>query len=253
MVPTERAHTLAPAVRDIVERIGGVIASAEDFDPATAVRRFRIGAPDGAVSVLVPALVSELGAKAPGINFAMLQVLPRTEAAQPEGVWREALAQLDSGQLDLAILPHRPPQDRFHATRLYSEDFVVAARRGHPFSVAPSLEAFAAARHVLVSATGDTSGFVDRLLAEHGHKRRIALTVPSFFMAVAAIASSDLIGALPRRFAVEAAKNYEVAIVEPPFEMLSADLHAIVPKAAMLDHGIVWLVDAVSAPFAVRG
>ena len=101
--------------------------------------------------------------------------------------------------------------------------------------------------HVLVSATGDTWGFVDRLLAEHGRERRIALTVPSFFMAVSAIASSELIGAIPRRFAGEAIPTYGVQIVEPPFPMLSSDLHAIVPRAAMLDQGIAWLLDTVTA------
>jgi DNA-binding transcriptional LysR family regulator len=72
------------------------------------------------------------------------------------------------------------------------------------------------------------------------------LTVPSFFMAAAAIASSDVLGALPRRFAVEAARTYPVQIVEPPFAMLSTDLHAIVPQAAMLDRGIAWLLDTVA-------
>jgi DNA-binding transcriptional LysR family regulator len=245
MVPTERAHALAPAIHDIVERVGGVLASAEEFDPATAVRRFRIGAPDGAVSVLVPNLVKRLEEEAPGVDLAVLQILP-SPGTVPEHVWRGALAELDTGRIDLAILPHRPQQGRFHSATLYREDFVVATRRGHSYAAAPSIEAFAAARHILVSATGDTSGFVDVALAERGFERRIALTVPSFFMAAAAIASSDLIGGLPRRFAAEAARAYPVEIVEPPFPMLSADLHAIVPQAAMLDRGIAWLVDTVT-------
>ena len=247
MVPTERAQALAPAIRDIVERVSGVIASAEKFDPATTIRRFRIGAPDGAVSILVPDLVARLEAQAPGINLAVLQVLPRHGVTEREHAWHDALADLDAGRMDLAILPHRPAQGRFHSATLYPEDFVFVTRRGHPLGTAPSIEAIAAARHVLVSATGDTWGFVDRLLAEHGHERRIALTVPSFFMAVSAIASSELIGAIPRRFAREAIPTYGVQMVEPPFPMLSSDLHAIVPRAAMLDQGIAWLLDTVTA------
>jgi DNA-binding transcriptional LysR family regulator len=245
MVPTERAQVLAPAIREIVERVQGVVASVQAFEPATAARRFRIGAPDGAVSILVPPLVERVETVAPNMDLAVLQLLPKPAASGPAQAWADALADVETGRIDCAILPHSPESGRFDSTALYAEDFVFVARRGHGLAKAPSMEAIAAARHVLVSASGDPSGFVDRLLAEHGHERRIALTVPSFFMAAAAIASSDLVGALPRHFAIEAARTYPLRIVEPPFAMGSASLHAIVPRAAMLDRGIRWLVQQV--------
>lgn len=88
-------------------------------------------------------------------------------------------------------------------------------------------------------------GFVDSLLAERDLERRIALTVPSFHMAFAAISHSDLIGALPPRFATETARRDNVEIVEPPFPMLSNDLHAILPRAALLDRGTAWLLEVL--------
>ena len=132
MIPTERAQELAPAIRDIVERVGGVIGSTVQFDPATAVRRFRIGAPDGAVSVVVPSLVRRLQADAPGVSLALLQLLPRAGAPSPDHAWHDALGELDAGRFDVAILPFLPQQRRFHAKSLYSEDFVVVTRRKHP-------------------------------------------------------------------------------------------------------------------------
>lgn len=245
MIPTERAQSLAPAVRDIVDRVGGLIASAEGFDPMTARRRFRIGAPDAAISTLVPALVERFGLHAPGIDLAILQILPRPGSADPDQVWRDALADLADGRTDLAILPHRPSPSRYCTTALYPEDFVIIARKGHGIADNPSIGALVAARHVMVSASGDTTGFVDRLLTERGHERRVALTVPSFYMAVAAVAASELIGAVPRRFAAEAAQSFAIEIFEPPFTMGNAALHAIVPRAAMLDQGIAWLMDEV--------
>jgi DNA-binding transcriptional LysR family regulator len=245
MMPTDRAQALAPAIRDIVERVHAVFASAQQFDPATTVRRFRIGAPDGAVSIIVPLLVKRLEKIAPGIDLSILQLLPRPGSIEPLDAWRDALAEIESGRISLAILPHQPSEARFHSSVLYFEDFVIVTRRGHPLTNAPSLKAFAAARHVLVSATGDSWGFVDRNLAEHGLERRIVLTVPSFFMAISAIASSDLVGALPRQFARRAELNHDIEIVEPPLDMLPSDLHAVVPRAAMLDHGIKWLLSEV--------
>jgi DNA-binding transcriptional LysR family regulator len=219
----------------------------QGFDPATAIRRFRIGAPDGAVSVMIPRLVERLDSVAPGIGLSILQLLPQPGALDPIEAWRGAFAEIETGRIDLAILPYPASEGRFHSSPLYFEDFVIMARRGHALAKSPTVESFAAARHVLVSATGDSWGFVDRALAERGFARRIALTVPSFFMAVAAIASSNLVGALPRRFAREAQHSFDVESIEPPFEMLSSDLYAVVSKAAMLDRGIAWLLETVTA------
>ncbi|WP_118857943.1 LysR family transcriptional regulator [Sphingomonas mesophila] len=242
MVPTERAEALAPAIRDIIERVHGVIASAEEFDPGTAVRRFRIGAPDGAISSLVPTLVKQLETVAPGICVSVVQLLPSPGSTSPDHAWQGALSDLHSRLIDLAILPHRPSQSRFYVESLFSEHFVILCRNGHPFASDPSLKAFTSARHVLVSSTGDASGIVDELLASRGLDRQIALTVPNFFMAAAAIAASDLIGALPSRFAAEATKTFPVQVLAPPVPIQSTDLHVVVPKTAMLDQGLAWLV-----------
>jgi len=245
MVPTERAHALAPIIRDIIERVQSVVSNVQDFDPATAARRFRIGAPDAAVSVLVPLLVKRLETIAPFVDLSILQLLPRPGSIDPLEAWRDCYAEIEAGRISLAIVPHPPSETRFHSSPLYFEDFVIVTRSSHPLGKSLSLESFAAARHVLVSATGDSWGFVDRKLAEHGLQRRIVLTVPSFFMAAAAIASSDLIGALPRHFAREVAQAFDVEVLEPPLDMLSSDLHAVVPRAALLDHGIAWLLQQV--------
>ena len=70
---------------------------------------------------------------------------------------------LDFGGIDLAILPYDPPQKRFHAVPLYAESFVFLTRAGHALADGHTVEALAECRHVLVSATGDTTGFVDSL------------------------------------------------------------------------------------------
>jgi DNA-binding transcriptional LysR family regulator len=247
MVPTERARNLAPAIRDIVCRAGAIIGSPAEFDARTAARGFRIGAPDGAVSVIVPSLIRRLRSEAPNIDLRLIHLLPRPSLSEAENPCDDALAELDSHRIDLAILPHEPAQQRFHCEPIYSEDFVIVARKGHGKTGKMSIKAFADADHVLVSAAGDRSGFVDKLLAERGYGRRIALTVPSFFMAAAAITSSDLIGALPRHFAAQAAQAFPLEIIEPPFVMGKAHLNAIVPQAALLDAGVAWLFATIKS------
>ena len=125
MVPSDRARSLAPAIREIVERVQGVLAETTGFDPSTAVRRFRIGAPDAAISVMVPKLVERLEASAPGIDLAITPLLPRPGALDREEAWRGAFAEIESGGITLAIVPHAPSEKRFHVSRLYFEDFVI--------------------------------------------------------------------------------------------------------------------------------
>ena len=74
-------------------------------------------------------------------------------------------------------------------------------RSGHPFGRRPTLDRYVEMRHLVVSQTGDPNGFVDVALAAKGRSRRVALTVPNFMMALAIVSETDLVTALPRRFA----------------------------------------------------
>jgi DNA-binding transcriptional LysR family regulator len=98
-------------------------------------------------------------------------------------------------------------------------------------------------QHLVVSHTGDPHGFVDEQLAKDGRTRRIALTVPNFMFALAVIAETDLIGALPRRFVAMHAARFGVAALEPPLPLPGFRLNAVAPKVAMMDAGLAWLFD----------
>ena len=87
------------------------------------------------------------------------------------------------------LLPLRVVPPRFEARRLFEEDFVVAMRKGHHFARSPTLAAYSRSQHLLVSLSGDPHGFVDEFLAKRGLKRRVALTVPTFMMALAHLSS----------------------------------------------------------------
>jgi DNA-binding transcriptional LysR family regulator len=246
MTPTARADLLAPQARELIEKAEQLVAGNAPFDPATANRRFRVGAPDAAVSASVPALVERLGRDAPDIGLSMIALLPAPRTTGPEEAWSHVMSMLDGGQLDAAILPYRPQSPRIEARHIHDEEFAVAHRRGHPFGKTGSLSAFAAAGHVLVSATGDPAGLIDRALAEKGMSRRIALTVPHFFMALDVIGRTDLIGAIPRRFAQHHAGAFGLEVADLPLPQPPSPIFALAPKAAMADRGIAWLMDRIA-------
>jgi DNA-binding transcriptional LysR family regulator len=104
-------------------------------------------------------------------------------------------------------------------------------------------------QHLVVSLEGDPHGFVDQLLASKGYSRRIALTVPSFMLALAVLAETDLIAALPRRFVAMHGSRFGISGIEAPLELTEFQLNAVAPKVAMMDPGVAWLFDVLGTPW----
>jgi DNA-binding transcriptional LysR family regulator len=236
VVPTARATELAAPITDILARTSAVMATAAPFDPSTSTRRFTIGAPDGVSAVVLRPLLGKLRGLAPLIDIGVRQILP-----SPARVWRTALAELEAGAMDIAIIPSDDVAPRFERRRLYEEDFVIAMRSGHRFARNPILERYCELQHLVVSHTGDPHGFVDEILAKRGRARRIALTVPNFMLALAITAETDFVTALPRRFAAMHAAHFGIRALDPPLPLPGFRVNAIAPKVALMDAGLAWL------------
>jgi DNA-binding transcriptional LysR family regulator len=241
VVPTARAAELAGPVADVLARVRGVLASAVPFDPATSTRRLTLGAPDGVSAVLLPPLLAETRARAPGIDLSLRQVL-----RGPTGLpWEAALAELEAGALDVTVVPLGEVPARFAARTLYEEDFVVAMRPGHPFADEPSLERYCRMRHVVVSLAREDRGLVDDALAARGLARRVALAVPNFMFALAVVAETDMLAALPRRFVATHGPRFGLASADAPLPLPHFRIRAVATKAAVADAGVAWLIETL--------
>jgi DNA-binding transcriptional LysR family regulator len=246
VIPTARATELAAPIADLLARARTIVATAEPFDPARSRRRFTVGAPDGIAAVLLSPLLAHVSRRAPGVDLAVRQLLPAQGETSPERAWRFVWSELETRALDVAIIPSARILPRFHKRTLYAEDFVIAMRARHPHAAALTLERYCEAQHLVVSLSGDPHGFVDEALARQGRSRRVALTVPNFMFALAVVAETDLITALPRRFAEMHARRFGVVVSEAPLPLGSFQLHAVTPKAALMDRGVAWLVDLMA-------
>ena len=135
--------------------------------------------------------------------------------------------------------------------RSIEEEFVIAARAGHPFQKAPRLRNYCEMQHLVVSHTGDAYGFVDVELARQGLSRRVALTVPNFTFALGVLAETDLVSALPRRFVEMHGPRFGIVAVKAPIALPHFAINAVLPKVAMMDAGVAWLVaelDQIKTP-----
>jgi DNA-binding transcriptional LysR family regulator len=245
VTPTDRALALEAQVAEILARVRGVVATSAPFDPRTSARAFTIGAPDGTAAVFLPPLVKRLRREAPRVDVRIRQLMPRPGEPSPELAWRDAYTELDARAMDVAVMPVGGAPGRFAVRKLFEEDFVIAARAGHAWLAKPTLSAFVTAEHLVVSQTGDSNGFVDLALAEHGLARRVALTAPNFMLALALLAGSDLIAAVPRSLFVLHGRRFRLAYAKPPLPLPRFALNAIAPKPALQDAGLTWLIEAL--------
>jgi len=75
----------------------------------------------------------------------------------------------------------RPPVSGLRNLRLLEDRFVAVLRRDHPATGADGslrMETLATLLHVVISATGEETGFVDAELAKSGLTRHVALHAP---------------------------------------------------------------------------
>lgn len=196
--PTAFGEALWPQVRDALGQLRHALEPAV-HDPTTDNRVFRMAMVDAVAALLMPPLMTRFEAAGVRSHLSVRPLEsrdPRDLLAQGDvdfaiGHFPEAVAALVALG-DIATLRHQ---------RLAESRYVCAMRRDHPLAgVELSLDAFCAARHVLVSFSGRPHGFVDQALASLNRSRDVALTVNQFFTAALAVVDSNLLTVLPARF-----------------------------------------------------
>ena len=213
MLATARAEALREPLRQALAGLQQAVAPARVFDPSEATNSWRVSASDyGECTVLLPAL-SRLRDQAPGTTLAITELNPPTLGRQ-----------LERGEIDLTVSSDTCKHLGLHRQKLFSERYVLAARRGHPgLHQAPSLEQFCQLEHVLVSPNGGGFyGITDAVLAELGVQRRVVLSLSHFLFLTQAVAETDMVAMMPQRLAHadERLQALEAPVSIPGFEML---------------------------------
>lgn len=237
--PTPRALALAQPVAQAIAILRDTLQQGRQFDPATAVREFRVAALDFAIALLTPDFLAGFSAEAPNCRVVF------------RSLGREAgHVALKAGQLDL-IIGLRDPNCPFLQRVTMNEDFVVVARPGNPrLRRGFNLERYLECDHVLVSAAGDARGTVDEALRQLGKTRRVTAVVPQFMTAFAAVAGSDLISTAPRRVAKRHAAAFGLKLHPVPFDLPGFDVTILRHQSTTSDAGLTWFEDRIAQHLA---
>ena len=234
LVATSRALEIKDGLRRHLHELDVLVREKRGFDPATTRQTFRIIATDYAHAVMAPAIAKQMAASAPHARLAFLPFAPKT-------VWQ----MLVDDEADLAFVTGmKLPEAKFLPG--LEERFCVVQRKGHPLGSPLTLDAFCSAEHVLVSPEGGGFvGAVDRVLAELGQRRRVAISLPSFLLAPTLVARTDYIGMLPRRLA--ALHDDIIELVEPPFASPTFRMNLLWHPRRQHDPSHVWFRGRVKA------
>lgn len=230
--PTPRAKALAPMVREALRQVEASLAPAATFDPRTLERTFRIFLSDYAQVVLLPGLLSRLATQAPR---ATLDVTFRADAMD------EVLQQVREGRVDLSVGPPVTGLSAVLTQPLFTDANVCVVRAGHPFARRPTVKAWAALRHVVVSPRGALRDFVDDALAAEGLVRSVVARVPHFIAALPLVAQADCVALVPARLARALATGFDVAVVRPPLPLPGFSMSCFAPELSRNDPAHAWL------------
>src|SRR5205823_653974 len=186
MRPTPRALELAEPIVNALQQVRAALESPTGFDPATATRKFTIGAAANVDFALANGAL-RLSQAAPRAAFSLLP-LARSEAEYP---------MLDDGSLDVAVGLFRAVPKRFGTASLYWERYVCIAHSEHPDLVdGLTLERFVGLPHLVVTRD---AGAVDDALAKQGLELSVAVDVPFYAIVPYMVEGSRLLAVVGER------------------------------------------------------
>ena len=247
MAPTPRAVAIWPAVREALRQLQESLVPNE-FVPAQATLTFVLAMADATAASLIPGLNDTLEQEAPGIA---LRVIPLTTRDPRELLDNEscdlAVGYFPSVVPDLTAKAQNGETMPFFFQRLYEGEYVCVMRKDHPLASGPfTLNRYCSARHMLVSFSGRSYGFIDESLAALGRERRVVLTVNQFFTAGRVVANSNLLTVLPRHFVQVTGIADQLAQRPLPFKVSPVHVDALWHRRSQQQSAHLWLLNAVT-------
>jgi DNA-binding transcriptional LysR family regulator len=228
--PTLHAQNLWNKVREPLTSLTEAV-DPKSFNPATAKRTFRVAVNDIVVDMAWAELRCTIEKEAPGINIhAVPYTIVNTDQV------------LEDAEVDMVIGVTGVISNTFRAEFLFSPIYICIMNHDHPLAKADlSLQEFAAADHLLVSLSGDITGYTDQVLLQHGLSRRVAVTVNHFSSVANLIQRSNLICVIPISAVAEEIIAGDIAATMPPIEIMPQQISAIWHKRQDRDQGLIWL------------
>jgi DNA-binding transcriptional LysR family regulator len=216
MMPTPRAESLGPEIREALAALEQLLGNSKEFDPKNEPRTFTVMGADFFSTILVPDLLEQFSQLDANITLRFL------DSARGDV---ERLLKDDA--VDLAMDRPLDLPEWISSERLFLSPFKVVIAADHPAIIekrlsiaAPlTLDTFCELKWAIRSVDGSMTGLVDDALAKTGRKRQVVLAVPHFHALPMCVARGKLAAAVPAQLANRVAEMNDLIIFDLPFEV----------------------------------
>jgi DNA-binding transcriptional LysR family regulator len=209
--PTLKAKEIWLPIRNSLNQIQRTLEP-QDFIPMEASTVFTIAINDFIAHLILPELIPLLDMSAPGVS---LRTVPSVNINVP--------TLLEQAKIDAAIGVFPNISERLRSSLLFASPFICVMRREHPLAGQNlTLENYIKSKHILVTLTGEPTGWIDKMLQERGLTRHIATTVNQFSLVPKLLAKSDMIVVLPTRILDICETSDQLSWIELPTELQAA-------------------------------
>lgn len=211
MQATPRAIELTEPLRQLLRQVERVLESDAGFDPATSERTFTIRMSDILAFLILPPLLARKPMQS-RLAYSTVHLPPA-----------DTIEALERDEVDVAVSMGLDPSTAIHAEKLLADRMVCVMRTSHPIARRRlTFKTFIAQDYVKQSMSPTDLRFVDSVLADMGHKRRIALNVPHWLVIPHVLKRTDLLAVMPGRLAA-ALNDDELSAFDLPFDSAPFD------------------------------
>lgn len=217
IVPSPRAASLAPALRQALDGLEGVVQK-DDFDPRTTTRQFTLALADAGQIAYFPRLVSLIAEEMPRARLRAVGVDTYLSAGGVAGT-----------EIDAALIGIEERAPGIHLRAVYQESGVLVARRDARFPRWRITKTqLAALEHVDVQvAPGRGYRKLEQAYARLGIDRKVTEIVPSFVAAAAVVAESPLVATLPVSLVDRLGEQFGLAKLSGPAPRIVTQLNLV--------------------------
>jgi len=232
MVRTALGERLAEPVRGILLKIKETINLAPVFETATSNRMFSLMMSDYVSTTLMPAVLREAQAAAPGVRFEILS----NDFSHP-------MELLERADIDFVIMPNFYLHKSHPSTPLFVDDYVcVVWDENKRVGAEISAEQYLELGHISVQFGRENGPMVDDFLhAKFGDALRIEVLAMNFNSLIQYVVGTERISIVHRRLASYYAERHPIRLVTPQFALPSLSESIQWHSCFNEDPGSVWL------------
>jgi DNA-binding transcriptional LysR family regulator len=230
---TSFAESLQKPVRDLMLQMQAISVWRPNFDPAKSDRKITIEASDYMSTVYMVKVFERAYLQAPGMRFDLRLLNPNY------------LEDLDSGDIDLLIIPQAVSSEAHPSDVLFSDTFSCVVWTGNSrIKRNITREQYLRLGHVITEWDGGRLAALDEtLLAQSGLRRRQEVTAPSFSLTPQFVVGTQRIATVQTRLAKTMAERWPIRVLPCPIEIPPIVETVQWHRYQERDPAILWFID----------